>query len=154
MKKSKTISRNIHWLIGVTIITAIFVFLLIKSNVIDESKIIKLGNDFLFNLLNYASVLAGFLFTGIGILISAIGNERINRLWNHHYLDNLYHCAIFGILSNLMVIALVLINVGCNIRNNIRIITIDFMITCIVMGLVYFTWCTVKLFFLISKLKD
>ena len=154
MKKSPVVKRNNRKIIIVSIITVLFVFALLSTQVVSVSGILELGNDFQFNLLNFSGVLAGFLFTGVGIMISTVDKERINRLWNHHYLDNMYYCAAFGILASIMDALLVLTFVSCNTSIKVSLIIIKFQIVFTILGLVYFIWCTLQLIRLISKLRD
>lgn len=60
---------NITDLGSVTIGTIIITAILMKSDIISITMINKLGKDFQYNLLSFSGVLAGFLFTGVGILI-------------------------------------------------------------------------------------
>ena len=153
-KMSKVTMRNILKLLLVSFITVAFAVGLIMSPIVNGSEIMVFGNDFQFNLLNFSGVLAGFLFTGIGILISTIDKERIKRLWDHHYLDNLYYCAALGILANIMVILLGLVFVGCNLSNVNRVYLVDTQIVFLILGLVYFIWCTLKLIKLMSRMRE
>lgn len=58
-----------------TVITIIVTIVLFVSSILNSSDILALGNDFQFNVLRFSGVIAGFMFTGIGILISAIDKE-------------------------------------------------------------------------------
>ena len=150
---SKVSLRNILKLIIVTAITVVVTILLFISPILNSSDIMALGNDFQFNLLNFSSVIAGFLFTGIGILISAIDKERIARLWNHHYLDNLYYCAVFGIIANILDIVLVFVVVCFRLSKEANRYIICAQTLFATLGLVYFVWCTLKLMKLISRMR-
>ena len=154
MKKSPVEKRNIRSICIVSFLTVIFVIALLSTQVVNVSGLLKLGNNFQYNLLNFSGVLAGFLFTGVGILISTVDKEKINRLWKHHYLDNMYYCAAFGILASIIDALLALIFVSCKISINVRLIIIKFQIVFTILGLVYFIWCTLQLIILISKLRD
>lgn len=44
------------------------------------------------------------MFAGLGILISVIEIDRIKRLWDNHYLDNLYRSAVIGMTANLITV--------------------------------------------------
>lgn len=105
-------------------------YMIIKTGVVEESTIIKLENDFQYNLIATAAVIAGFLFTGISILLAMIGHERIARLWVHHYLDNLCSYAFIGIGANIVTIigafAVLLVDEKCVRFSNI-FINVEFM---------------------------
>lgn len=63
--------------------------IIIKYSNIYENYWIKLyscNNDFHYNLITFNSVIAGFLFSGISILVSLISNPSIKRLWDNGYL--------------------------------------------------------------------
>lgn len=153
-KPSKVSIRNYTWLFMGTIAGIVASDTLLRKQIIDSSKILHLGNEFQYNLLSFSGVIAGFLFTGVGILISAIGSERINRLWIHHYLDNLYYSAALGIISNIVNIIAVMAFIGCRLDENVKIKIINLEVICICLSLLYFTWSTVKLIRLISKMKN
>lgn len=153
-KPSKVSIRNYIWLSIGTIAGIAASVTLLKRQIIDSSEILHLGNEFQYNLLSFSGVIAGFLFTGVGILISAIGNKRINRLWIHHYLDNLYYSAALGILSNIVNVIAVMAFIGCKLDEKVKIKIIDLEVICICLSLIYFTWSTIKLIRLISKMRN
>lgn len=72
---SKVSKKNICKLVTVTVITIIVTIVLFVSPILNSSDILALGNDFQFNVLSFSGVIAVFMFTGIGILISAIDKE-------------------------------------------------------------------------------
>ena len=99
-----TKTKNWLKLIALILVSVVFILVLFKKNIIDVTKILELGEDFQYNAISTSSIIGGFLFTGIGILISTIDKERIRRLWEHNYLDNLYRAAFVGMGSNLVTI--------------------------------------------------
>lgn len=149
----KIVRRNYIMLGSVTIGTIIITAILMKSDIISITMINKLGKDFQYNLLSFSGVLAGFLFTGVGILISAIDKERIKRLWYNRYLDNLYHCAALGILCSIFTILTVFSELFCTFSKEIQKKILEFQVLFIILGMVYFIWCTYMLISLISKMK-
>ena len=66
---NKTIRRNWLILASVIFLTTFTTFILIYLNIIDLQKIKDLGDDFQYNAISMSSVIGGFLFTGISILI-------------------------------------------------------------------------------------
>lgn len=78
--------------------------ILFKSPFFDISKFERLDPDFHYNAISMSAIIGGFLFTGISILISVIDKERIERLWNNSYLDNLYRSAFVGMIANVITI--------------------------------------------------
>ena len=149
----KIVRRNCIMLGSVTIGTIIITAILMKSDIISITMINKLGKDFQYNLLSFSGVLAGFLFTGVGILISAIDKERIKRLWYNRYLDNLYHCAALGILCSIFTILTVFSELFCTFSKEIQKKILEFQVLFIILGMVYFIWCTYMLIGFISKMR-
>ncbi len=152
----KIIVKKRNWirLISLIIVTIIGSVLLIKYSIIDLEKDTLKSENFQYNAISMSATIGGFLFTGISILISVIDKDRIKRLWENHYLDNLYRAAFVGMISNVItiVIAIFLIcsNKFCKIRNNI----ISVEITTLIVGLVFFAWCIKQLIFLLPRIND
>ena len=85
--------KNWIWL-GIVLLLSISVSIaLFKSPLFDISKFEELAPDFHYNAISLSAIIGGFLFTGISILISVIDKDRIKRLWDCNYLDNLYRSA-------------------------------------------------------------
>ena len=82
---NKTKQRGWIILALVLVISIISSGVLIRTNIINLQKIKDLGDDFQYNAISMSSVIGGFLFTGIGILISVIDKDRIKRLWDNNY---------------------------------------------------------------------
>lgn len=137
----------------VVLLTLIVSLVLIKKQVIDIETIKKMSMDFQYNLISVSSVIAGFLFTGISILISVIDKENIKRLWDNNYLDNLYGSAFIGMSSNVLTIILSLSQLCCDFSNDIQDRVISAEIITLFMGLVCFIWCIKDLLWLIKRLK-
>lgn len=135
------------------IIPIVLSIILFKLSVVDIDGIILEGKSFQYNVISYSAIIAGFLFTGISILISAIDKERIKRLWDNHYLDNLYRSAMLGIMMNVVSITLALSLAVCCISESIIIWLLRIEVTAIVIGLVQFVWCVNQLFKIVRKLK-
>lgn len=96
--------KNWIW-IGLVLVLSIGVsIILFKSAFFDISKFEELAPDFHYNAISMSAIIGGFLFTGISILISVIDKERIERLWNNSYLDNLYRSAFVGMIANIITI--------------------------------------------------
>lgn len=110
-------------------------------------------NDFHYNMISAASIIGGFLFTGLGILISAIDKERIQRLWNNHYLDNLYRFSVIGIFGNIVTIAAALFIICFNVSESITRIIASVELTAIACGLISFVISMLYLRSIIKKLK-
>lgn len=128
--------------------------MLFHFSVIDVAKIRDLGSDFQYNAISTSAIIGGFLFTGISILISAIDKERIKRLWENNYLDNLYRAAFVGMISNVITIVAALADLCLNVPEKIENTLYCVEIVGLIVGIVFFSWCIKKLISIISKLKS
>lgn len=135
----------------VTIITSI---LLIKFSIINLDKNILKSENFQYNAISMSATISGFLFTGISILISVMDKSRIKRLWDNHYLDNLYRAAFVGMISNIITIAMAIVLICCNICYKAKNIIIQIEIITLIVGLVFFAWCIKQLIFILPKMND
>ena len=143
------------WII-LTVVLGLSILLsgvLIATNIINIQKIEDLGEDFQYNAISMSSIIGGFLFTGIGILISVIDKERIKRLWDNNYLDNLYRSAFAGMISNVITIILSFTFLFCDICDKVDDYLLSIEIISLIVGLVCFAWCIKRLITLILKLK-
>lgn len=120
----------------------------------DFNKIMSMGNDFHFNMISAASIIGGFLFTGLGVLLGAIDNEKVRRIWNHHYLDNFYRISIFGIAFDVITIFLAIIILCFEIPTNIIKFMLSTELSLIVSGLLSFALGIKDLAFIIKLLKS
>ncbi len=139
---------------GVLITSLIISILLTHSKLIDIQKILLLGNDLQYNLIATSATIGGFLFTGISILISAIPNKRIERLWENHYLDNIYRSAFVGILANLLNILLALTLLFLTLDNKAIALCIRTEIIAVLCSLIFFGWCVFDLIFILTRMKS
>lgn len=142
----KAVALELVLSIGVSII-------LFKSPFFDISKFEELAPDFHYNAISMSAIIGGFLFTGISILISVIDKERIERLWNNSYLDNLYRSAFVGMIANIITIIVAFSLVFLDIPSKAEDIFVEIEIAALIIGVVFFAWCIKYLLFIISKLK-
>ncbi|RPF47840.1 hypothetical protein EDD70_0640 [Hydrogenoanaerobacterium saccharovorans] len=145
-----------NWLkLGMVLILSVGISLsLFHCSYFDTKQIELLAPDFHYNAISMSAIIGGFLFTGISILISAIDKERIKRLWNNNYLDNLYRSAFIGMISNVITIISAFILLFIDFTYNIKQILIQVEIATLIIGIIFFAWCIKRLIFIISKLKD
>lgn len=127
---------------------------LLHFSLIDVCKIQSEGNAFHYNMISFSAIVGGFLFTGISILISALGNERIKRLWNNNYLDNIYWGAFIGIGCNVLTIACAFILLAGKLSQEIAYDTICLEFLFWIISMALFVWCVRFLFSIISRLKN
>ena len=145
--------KNWTWL-GIVLLLSIGISIaLFQSSCFDISKFEELAPDFHYNAISMSAIIGGFLFTGISILISVIDKERIERLWNNSYLDNLYRPAFVGMIANVITIILAFSLVFLDISQKAEDVFVQMEITTLIIGIVFFAWCIKHLLFMISKLK-
>ncbi len=123
------------------------------SSLIDIGQILTLGNDLQYNLIATSATIGGFLFTGISILISAISNKRIERLWDNKYLDNIYRAAFVGIFANILTILSAVAMVFLSLEDKINAICVRIEMVCVLCSLVFFAWCVLDLVFILTRMK-
>ena len=128
--------------------------LLLKSSFFDICKLEKLESDFHYNAISMSAIIGGFLFTGITILISVIDRERIERLWNNSYLDNLYRSAFVGMIANVITIITAFSLILIDVSKKAKDILLQIEVVTIIIGIIFFVWCITKLIFVVSALKD
>lgn len=116
--------------------------------------IVEQRESFHYNAISLSSVLAGFQFTGISILLSVTDKPRIERLWNYGYLDTLYRVSIIGIIFNVatILISLGLITIRIDEQYLPKIVFSE--IFTMVVSLAFFTWSIKELLFVIRKAKN
>ena len=145
-----------NWLkfIGILIVALLASIFLSFTSLVDIEKILELGNDLQYNLIATSATIGGFLFTGISILISAISNKRIERLWDNKYLDNVYRAAFVGILANILTILSAVAMVFLTLGDKVKTTIIRFELVCVLCSLVFFAWCVLDLVFILTRMKS
>lgn len=145
-----------NWLkfIGVLTVSLLSSIFLSFTSLVDIEEILKLGNDLQYNLIATSATIGGFLFTGISILISAISNKRIERLWDNKYLDNVYRAAFVGILANILTILSAVAMVFLSLGDKVKTAVIRVELVCVLCSLVFFTWCVLDLVFILTRMKS
>ena len=126
---------------------------LVFSSLLDLSHIKELGNELQYNLISISATIGGFLFTGVSILVSTLGNERIKRLWNNAYLDNVYRAAFVGIGANILTVIAALAMLLLVLGEKIQDLIIKAEIITVFVGLIFFAWCVLDLIFIVSTMK-
>lgn len=121
---------------------------------IDLKQIKDLGNDFQYNLISTSATIGGFLFTGVSILISAIGNKRIERLWEHNYLNNVYRAASVGIAANVATMLAALSILFLVLEETIQLVIIRIEIIAVLISVIFFIWSVLDLVYILSRMKN
>ena len=146
--------KNWIKLILVFILSITAAIILTTSSFFDIEQITTLGEDLQYNFISTSATIGGFLFTGISILISAIGNKRIERLWENSYLNNLYRAAFIGIVSNICTILSALALVVLTLSEKATQIAVRAEIISVFVSLVFFGWSVLDLLFILSRMKQ
>lgn len=144
--------RNIIELIAVELLSILIAVGLFWFSILTVDGISKLESDVHYNIISLSAVISGFLFTGISVLVASIDKDRISRLWNCNYLDNLYHSAFLGILFLMLTLLFafsVLYSHGAFFSFRIYL-----EIGCLISGFLYFGLCLKYLYLMISRLKE
>lgn len=146
--------RN-NWikLFSILFISITISYLFTTSSLVDLVAIKNLSNDLHYNLISTAATIGGFLFTGVTILISAISNKRVERLWENDYLNNLYRAAFVGILANVATILSALASLFLLLSEKWSLHMIQVEIITILVGIVFFVWSGCDLVFILSKMR-
>lgn len=126
------------------IISAIIFFYILKNN-------ITINDNDRINIITINSLLIGFLFTGLSIIISGLEKDRIKRLNNNYYLEGFFYGIYVGVLFLCisMIISIVLfiklILNGCILKY----LELSFLIS----GMLYFLKSVYSLFTLTEKIR-
>lgn len=88
-------------------------------------------------------------------MTSVIDKERIRRLRDNNYLDNLYRSAFIGMIANVITIITAFLLVFLKIKDKEDVVNIFIYVevTSFIVGLVFLIWCIKELQFVILKLK-
>lgn len=156
MNKTKT--KNLVSSVFISVLTVIVSIVLMRTNIIDVNKLMSSVNnfeyDFQFNLIQTSAIIAGFLFSGVSILISAIDKKRIQRLWDYNYLDNLYVFAFEGMIANLISILCAICILIVSLHDKARFVCIYIEMISLILGFVSFIICIKYLISIILRLKN
>ena len=155
VKEMSPIERK-NWiiLVVVLVLSIASTTFLTYSSLVDLKAIRELGNDIQFNLISTSATIGGFLFTGVSILISAIGNKRIERLWDHNYLNNVYRAATVGISANVATLLSALAMLFLVLEEKVQLAIIRIEIIAILTSVIFFIWSVLDLVFILSCMKN
>lgn len=115
-----------------------------------------LSDSILIDLTGYNSIIAGFLFTAISVLISALSNERIERLLKHKYLNKYYFSIIASLALSVIsiIINLVYLYLDISILLNCILILQKTVISLTLMSSMFFIQAIYYIIKLLRKLFD
>jgi len=118
IKKNRT-------LIAVYIFSVVSAYLVIIYSNVNFVKYMELSVQF--NLISFNGLIAGFLFTGLSIIMTIAEKEGIKRLYKGGYLDQFYNTLILGILHHTAAIILGLVIVLKPIQTNGTMVKFQFV---------------------------
>lgn len=106
-----------------------------------------------FNILTINSILAGFLFTGLGILSSALDRPRIARLDKNGYMDDYFNGIYIGIIMHVLsMIASIFIIMGM-LRQSQKIFLYLEQLG-LIAGSLFFIKSILRLFTIIKRMRN
>lgn len=154
MKQRNKVLSNTVLFVTVIILFAVITIVLFALNVISLDKIKCLDSDFQYNIISMSSIIGGFLFAGLSLIVSVLadGKERVSRLWENGYLDNLHKFAIVGIVFNVLSILLALSILITNITLWTYIYYLELIL--VIESIVVFIWDIIHVLSIIKLLKD
>lgn len=152
-KKKSTDQKNWIWLISVFLLSIVGAISFIKSPYFDLVQVNGLAPAFHFNLITQSSIFGGCLFAGLGILISVIEIDRIKRLWDNHYLDNLYRSAVIGMTANLITVVAAESLVFLKFSEQVSRFLVNIEVVSSFIGIVFFAWSVKYLFYIVLRTK-
>lgn len=145
----KTFNRNKGNILLLGLLIIIFIILI-------NRKLMVLNTTFEisdhFNILTINSILAGFLFTGLGIMISGLSRERVLRLDNEGYLDKYYfavYTAIMLCIISIISSIFLIFNFAPKLKNLLLFTEQIGLIT----GVIFFIKCMNNLRKIINKIR-
>ena len=113
---------------------------------------IKLPEAMAENILSVNAIIAGFLFTGLSIIISVIDKDRIKRLMQNGYLDVFYNTIFAGIAFHIASILFSVMNM-LNIFSGALVVFGYIEIGTLIIGLIVFVKAVLLLREIISIAK-
>lgn len=137
----KIIRGNGVYVIITFTLTVIF---LAKGYVADFSWMKKADH---FSILSLSSMLGGFLFTSLGIMISGLGLERIKRLNRYNFLNSYYKAVDIAIVFNIITVlcAILLLSINKDQINNCLLNVLLFSEqVCLYISVVLFIKCMIQ----------
>ena len=154
MKQRNKVLSNTVLFVTVIILFAVITIVLFALNVISVDKIKCLDSDFQYNIISMSSIIGGFLFAGLSLIVSVLadGKERVSRLWENGYLDHLHKFAIVGIVFNVLSILLALSILITNIALWTYIYYLELIL--VIESVVVFIWDIIHVLSIIKLRKD
>lgn len=114
------------------------------------------NQDLHYNLITFNSVIAGFLFSGLSIIISLISNANIKRLWDNGYMDCMYKAGALSILLSVLSILISFSQIIIKISKHgkIKCVLVDTEICLSLTSIILFIYCVRELLYSIKLLRN
>ncbi|AEE95302.1 hypothetical protein Mahau_0079 [Mahella australiensis 50-1 BON] len=112
-----------------------------------------LENNDHFNILTINSILAGFLFTGLGILSSALDKPRIERLDKNGYLDDYFNGIYIGIMMHVLSM-MASIFIIMSILGQYKNVFLYIEQIGLIIGTIFFVKSILRLFSIIKRMRN
>lgn len=142
------LSRNLFNIL-ILIGSILIYMLLIKYQFLKVNSSFEKSDHF--NIITINSILAGFLFTGLGIFISSLNKTRIQRLENGGYLDKYYTTIYIAISLNIASIVAAVIIIFVDKKYSYQLLLIEQM--SLMVSIIFFVKCMVGLRKIISMIR-
>ena len=114
------------------------------------------NHDLHYNLITFNSVVAGFLFSGLSIMVSLISNANIKRLWDNGYMDCMYKAGALSILLSILSIVLSFLQIIIEIKGHekIKCMLVDTEFCLSFSSIILFIYSVHELLYLIKLLRN
>jgi len=134
----------------VLIVSAVLVFAFFDK----ASNEILSSQDFQYNIISMSATLAGFLFTGLSVLISVIDKKNIKPYWDGNYFTKLTRTASIGIILYIALLVISVLVLVFELYSLASYFFVKCQLITLCLATVNFIWCIKELFFLVKELKE
>ncbi|SCL85262.1 hypothetical protein [Sporanaerobacter sp. PP17-6a] len=149
--------RKYKKVVDSTIIIIILYLIANKFHCIGLSQIINSKtNDIHFNIITICSIIGGFLFTGLSILISVSDKKIIKDYMKTDIIESIYSNVFAGILFNILSIfcsVLLILNISIRQDQDFKIWLVHAEILFLILGLWSFVLSVIDLKFIVDSIK-
>lgn len=152
--KSKVELRYNKTVLTVNILVLIISFVLVLVFFDKASGEVISSQEFQYNMISMSATLAGFLFTGLSVLISVIDKKNIKPYWDGNYFTKLTKTASIGIILYILLLVISVLVLVFELSDFASGIFIKIQLITLCLGTVNFVWCIKELFFLVNELKE
>lgn len=152
--KSKVELRYSKAVLLVNLFVSIFLFILVFVFFAKVSYDVVSSQDFQYNMISMSATLAGFLFTGLSVLISVIDKKNIKPYWEGNYFTILTKTASIGIILYIVLLVLSMLILVFELYSLASCFFVKLQLITLCLATVNFVWCIRELFFLVKELKE